>query len=50
MKIIVKPKGKVIVKYTRTKFADERRTLRGLKRRLDRQEIDMDAINRHYQA
>lgn len=49
-KIAFKAKGKVIIKYIRQKFTAERRKLRGLKRKLDRNELTMDAINRHYQA
>ena len=42
--------GKITIRLHKRALSEERNTLRGLKRKVDAGEIDMDAVQRHYQS
>lgn len=49
-RFILTSTGKVIIRLPKDKLSDERKTLRGLSRKVDSGEITMDDVNRHYQS
>lgn len=49
-RFILTDSGKIVIRLHPRAMADERRTLRSLKRKLDLKQRDMDAVKRHYQS
>ena len=49
-RFILTGSGKVVIRLPKDKLAGERRTLRGMKRKVDSGELTMDDVNSHYQS